>query len=101
MKLYICWGTFGSPRPGGHPCGNAYHALNDAGHDFETVKTYGLAPLGRLNVGRREVKEKTGQWWVPVLELDDGTLITDSKDIVAWAKENPPAKDDAAAKATA
>ena len=45
MKLYVCWGTFPSPRPGGHPCGNAYHALKDAGHEFEVIKSYGLGPL--------------------------------------------------------
>ena len=89
MKLYVCWGTFGSPRPGGHPCGNAYRALSEAGWEPDVIRTYGLAPLGRLNVGRRKVKDKTGQWWVPVLELDDGTLITQSKDIEAWAKANP------------
>ena len=27
MKLYVCWGTFSSPRPGGHPCKNAADAL--------------------------------------------------------------------------
>ena len=38
MKLYVCWGTFKNPlRPGGHPCGNAYHALKDAGHDPEVL----------------------------------------------------------------
>ena len=31
MKLYVCYGTFNTPRPGGHPCANAYHALTDAG----------------------------------------------------------------------
>ena len=31
MKLYVCWGTFRSPRPGGHPCGNAHEALKEAG----------------------------------------------------------------------
>jgi hypothetical protein len=31
---------------------------------------------------------KTGQWWVPVLELDHGELIVDSADIVAWARAN-------------
>jgi glutathione S-transferase len=89
MKLYICWGTFQTPRPGGHPCANAHAALEEAGHQPEVIKTRGLAPFGRLNLGRRKVKEKTGQWWVPVLELDDGELITDSKAIVAWAKANP------------
>src|SRR5437868_4441323 len=57
MKLYVCWGTFKNPlRPGGHPCGNAYHALKDAGHDPEVVKAYGLAPLPDVTSGRKEVK---------------------------------------------
>ena len=31
MKLYVCYGTFtNAPRPGGHPCGNAYRALREA-----------------------------------------------------------------------
>jgi hypothetical protein len=89
MKLYICWGTFQTPRPGGHPCANAYHALRDAGHDPELVKTYGLALLPDLTSGRREVKRLTGKSWVPVLVTDDGDVISDSKNIVAWAKEHP------------
>jgi glutathione S-transferase-like protein len=90
VKLYICWGTFRSPRPGGHPCRNAHEALKKAGHEHEVVHTYGVGPLGPLNVTRRVVHEKTGQWWVPVLELDDGEVIVDAKAIAAWAEENPP-----------
>ena len=45
MKLYVCWGTFPTPRPGGHPCANAYHALRDAGYEPEVVKAYGLGVL--------------------------------------------------------
>ncbi len=90
MKLYVCWGTFPVPvRPGGHPCANAYHALRDAGHDPEVVKTYGLAPLPDLTSGRKEVKRLTGKSWVPVLVLDDGEVVEDSKQIVAWAKAHP------------
>ena len=92
MKLYVCWGTFHSPRPGGHPCGNAYRALTAAGHDPEVVKSYGLGPLPDFlnnTSGRREVKELTGQSWVPVLVTDDGEAIHDSKKIEAWAKANP------------
>ena len=90
MKLYICWGTFPAPwRPGGHPCRNAYKALKDAGHDFELVKSYGLGPLPDMTSGRKEVHELTGQSWVPVLVLDDGEVIKDSKNIVAWAERNP------------
>ncbi len=92
MKLYVCWGTFSSPRSGGHPCGNAYHALKDAGHEPEVVKSYGLGPLPDFlnkTSGRREVKRLTGQSWVPVLVTDEGEAIHDSKKIVAWAEANP------------
>jgi glutathione S-transferase len=92
VKLYVCYGTFPTPRPGGHPCANAFHALRGAGHDPEVVKSYGFAPLpGVFNRtrGRREVQELTGNRWVPTLVLDDGTVIDDSKAIVAWARENP------------
>jgi len=90
VKLYVCWGTFKNPlRPGGHPCGNAYHALKDAGHDPEVVKAYGLAPLPDVTSGRKEVKRLTGKSLVPVLVLDDGEAIYDSHKIVAWAKAHP------------
>ena len=91
MKLYICWGTFPSPRPGGHPCRNAYNALKEAGHEPEVVKSYGLGPLPAITRGRKEVQEMTGQKWVPVLVTDDGEVIQDSKNIVAWAREHPKA----------
>ena len=88
MKLYICWGTFPSPRPGGHPCRNAYQALKDAGHDPEVEKVYGLAPLPDTS-GRKKVRALTGNSWVPALETDDGQVISDSKNIIAWAEANP------------
>src|ERR1700749_1648901 len=94
MKLYVCWGTFSTPRPGGHPCANAYHALKDAGYEPEVIKSYGLALLpGPFNntEGRREAKRLTGKYTVPVLVLDDGEVVADSKNIVAWAKKNPAA----------
>lgn len=94
MKLYICWGTFRSPRPGGHPCGNAYRALRGAGHDPELIKSYGLGLLpDALNQteGRKEVKRLTGDTWVPVLVTDDGEVVKGSQQIVAWAERNPAA----------
>ena len=93
MKLYVCYGTFTkTPRPGGHPCGNAHEALRDAGHRPEVIKSYGLAILpGLFNQtrGRKEVKELTGKYTVPVLVTDDGEVIGESKDIVAWAQAHP------------
>jgi Glutathione S-transferase, N-terminal domain len=92
MKLYVCWGTFTTtPRPGGHPCGNAYRALREAGHDPEVEKAYGLGALPDwLNGPRRaEVKRLTGNSWVPTLVLDDGTVIDGSQQIVDWASAHP------------
>jgi hypothetical protein len=53
------------------------------------VKSYGLAPLSDITSGRKEVKRLTGESWVPVLVLDDGEVIQDSKNILAWAQDNP------------
>ena len=94
MKLYICWGTFPSPlRPGGHPCRNAYKALREAGWDPELVKSYGLTMLPdrpfNESAGRKEARRLTGKSTVPVLVTDDGEVIADSRNIVAWARENP------------
>lgn len=93
MKLYVCYGTFPSPRPGGHPCRNAQRALVAAGHRPELVRSYGLglAPDVPFNqtAGRRRAKELTGSSMVPVLELDDGSAIGGSQAIVAWARANP------------
>jgi len=93
MKLYVCYGTWRqAPRPGGHPCGKAYEALREAGHDPQVVRSYGLGILPEaLNqtAGRKRAKELTGSNVVPVLELDDGTGIGGSDEIVAWAKAHP------------
>ena len=95
MKLYVCYGTFSTPRPGGHPCKNAYDALREAGHDPQVVKSYGLALLpdaiANRTSGREAAKRLTGKSTVPILELDDGTAVADSAEIVAWARANPAA----------
>jgi glutathione S-transferase len=94
MKLYVCWGTFPTPRPPrGHPCRNAYVALREAGYDPEVVKVQGVG-IGPLKVdtdGRREVERISGQKVVPVLVTDDGEVINDSQRIKAWAEAHPAA----------
>jgi hypothetical protein len=92
MKLYVCYGTFQTPRPGGHPCANAHQALRDAGHDPQVVKSYGFGPLPKvlnLTKGRQEVERLTGNRMVPTLVLDDGSVIDGSREIVSWAAANP------------
>jgi hypothetical protein len=93
MKLYICWGTFQTPRPGGHPCANAFNALKEAGHDPEVIKVRGLGVGPKLfhlmTDGRKEVERLTGQRGVPVLVTDAGEAIHDSKRIIEWAQAHP------------
>jgi hypothetical protein len=92
MKLYICWGLFPSPRPGGHPCKNAYEALREAGYEPEVIRSYGFTLLPdflNFTPGRREAKRLTGRTTVPVLVTDDGEVVYDSKRIVEWARSRP------------
>jgi hypothetical protein len=93
VKLYVCWGTFQTPRPQGHPCHNAYQALKMAGHDPEVIKVRGLGIgpnfMHLITSGRREVEEISGQRAVPVLVADDGAVVTDSSRIVEWAEAHP------------
>ena len=90
MKLFVCWGTFRSPRPGGHPCRNAHEALTEAGWDPEVEKVYGLGILGTtLNPTRRKVRRLSGQNMVPVLVTDEEEVISGSEKIAKWAHDNP------------
>jgi len=96
MKLYVCWGTFPVPwprrgdswRPEAHPCRRAHDALREAGYDPEVIRAYGFSFLPDLTKGRKEAKRLTGESFVPVLVLDNGEVIADSRKIAAWAREN-------------
>lgn len=93
MKLYVCWGTFSTPRPGGHPCGNALEALEEAGYHPEVIKSYGLTILPdavfNRTSGRQEAKKLTGSSQVPVLVTDDEEVVYPSDKIVEWARAHP------------
>jgi hypothetical protein len=90
MKLYVCYGTWTAT---GHPCGAAYEALRDAGHDPKVVRAYGVGALPdvpfNLTPARRHVKARTGNSMVPMLELDDGEVVDGSQAIRAWAQAHP------------
>jgi hypothetical protein len=88
MELYVCYGTFKSRKPGGHPCRNAYEALTAAGHRPEIVRTYGCVANAAFK-GRRKVKRLTGTSDVPILVLDDGTVVDGTASIVEWAGREP------------
>jgi hypothetical protein len=90
VRLIVCWNTARGPL--GHPCGDAFHALTDAGHQPDVVKARGLRLLPDVlnrSAGRREAKRLTGRSVVPVLITDDGEVIPESKAIVAWAAAHP------------
>jgi glutathione S-transferase len=74
-----------------HPCGKAGKALDDAGINYElkVVGGYRLMPWTWMNRGkdREEVKRLSGTNEVPILVLEDGTVISDSSRIARWAKE--------------
>ena len=94
MKLYVCYGTWTAGKAvHPHPCGEANKAVTEAGYKPEVVHSYGLgalpAAVNKLTSGRREVKELTGNYWVPVLVTDDGTAIQGSQKIIDWAHANP------------
>ena len=92
MLLYTCGGkkTAGSL---GHPCGAAAKALDEAGHVYEikTVRGYVGVPWTwpSRKRDRAEVRELSGQNGVPILLLDDGTVIAGSGEIKAWAAQTP------------
>lgn len=95
MVLYTCeMGTsLGNLGPLSHPCGRAANALDDAGHAYEqrqvkggTFKVWTWPARAR---DRAEVERLSGQRSVPILVLDDGTVIAGSGKIAAWARETP------------
>jgi hypothetical protein len=93
MLLYVCWDTrLKHPIFGSHPCGEAYRALRDAGHDPDVKHAYGWNKLPKpfnMTPGRREARRLTGSEDVPVLVLDDGEAVAGSEQITFWAEANP------------
>ena len=95
MILYTC-GQKKALGNLGHFCGRAANALDQAGHKYEirTVKGYRAVPWQRLTrkSDRAEITRLSGTPEVPILLLDDGTVISDSSRIVKWAREHPAVK---------
>ena len=89
LTLYVCHIDEGGPKP--HACRRAQNALRAAGHDFEKIVFGRGIPFGLFTKGRRpELKAMSGQEKLPVLQLADGTTVSGSADIIAWAKATEP-----------
>jgi glutathione S-transferase len=52
------------------------------------IRTYGCYGTDRFFPGRRAIKHLTGNYKVPTLVLDDGTVIDESQRIVDWAAQS-------------
>ncbi len=89
MILYTCPArTHGGNAPLiKHPCGVAANALDAAGQTYEVKVVGGFKNVPFSRRGKRqEIVDLTGQEDVPVLVTDDGSIISGSQAIVAWAR---------------
>jgi glutathione S-transferase len=89
LTLYVCHIDEGGPKP--HACRRAQNALRASGHDFEKVVFGKGIPFGLFTKGRRpELMAISGQEKLPVLKLPDGSTVSGSAGIIAWAKAHEP-----------
>jgi glutathione S-transferase len=90
--LFVCHGDDGGPWF--HPCRRVQEALRGAGIDYEKVIAGHGSPFPFLRKGSRDpLFEATGTRKLPTLKLPDGTVISHSRAILAWVREQP-AQDD-------
>lgn len=88
--LYVCHGDEGGPKV--HPCRRVQEAMHAKGITYEKVVAGHGSPFPFLRKGSRdELKAATGQEKLPALMLADGTVITNSRAILAWVDRQPAA----------
>lgn len=88
--LYVCHGDDGGPRI--HPCRRVQEALRAAGIDYDKVIAAHGNPIPFLRKGSREdLRAATGDTRLPALKLADGTVLSPSRDILAWIERQPAA----------
>ena len=88
--LYVCHGDDGGPRI--HPCRRVQEALRSAGIEYEKVIAAHGNPIPFLRKGsREELREATGSTKVPALKLPDGTVLTHSRAIRRWIRQQQSA----------
>ena len=89
--LYVCHGDDGGPRV--HPCRRVQEALREAGIEYEKVVAAHGSPIPFLRKGsREELEEATGQKKLPAMKLADGTVLTQSRAILRWIREQSEAR---------
>jgi len=84
--LYVCHAD--EDGPPGHPCARVQKALKSAGIKYDKVIAAHGAPIPFLRKGsREELRVTTGDTKLPALKLPDGTVITHTRAILAWASK--------------
>ena len=84
--LFVCHGDDKGPRM--HPCRRVQEAMRDAGIAYEKVIAAHGSPIPFLRKGsREELRQATGKEKLPALKLADGTVLTPSRAILSWVKQ--------------
>jgi glutathione S-transferase len=84
--LYVCDGDDGGPRI--HPCRRVQEAMRGAGIEYDKVIAAHGNPIPFLRKGSRdELRAATGEEKLPALKLPDGTVLTHSRNILKWVRE--------------
>jgi glutathione S-transferase len=84
--LYVCHGDDGGPRV--HPCRRVQEALREEGIEYDKVIAAHGSPIPFLRKGsREELRRATGDTKLPALKLADGTMVTHSRAILSWIRE--------------
>lgn len=85
-KLFVCHGDHGGPRV--HPCRRVQEAFREAGIEYDKEIAGHGSPVPFLRKGSRErLRQETGDTKLPAMKLPDGTVITHSRAILSWVKQ--------------
>lgn len=81
--LYVCHGDARGPRF--HPCARVQQDLRAAGIAYDKEVAAHGNPIPFLRKGsREELRAATGDTKLPALKLPDGSVLTHSREILAW-----------------
>ncbi|MEX0993078.1 MAG: glutathione S-transferase N-terminal domain-containing protein [Solirubrobacterales bacterium] len=83
---FVCHGDDGGPRI--HPCRRVQEALRASGIEYDRVIAANGNPIPFLRKGSRdELRVATGGTKLPALKLPDGAVITHSRSILSWIRQ--------------
>ena len=84
--LYVCTGD--EKGAALHPCARVQAALKAKGIAYDKEVAAHGSPIPFLRKGSRdELEAKTGAKKLPVMRLPDGTMLTHSREILAWINQ--------------